>query len=248
MSDAVNQGKKIAAYKAVDDWVTGHMNLGIGSGSTVEYVVERLAQKVHEEKYKVVCVPSSFQAAQLIIKHGLILSSLDITPVLDVGIDGADEADENLTLIKGGGGCLLQEKIVAHNSNRFIVVADFTKKSVNLGDKWQKGIPIEVIPLAYVPIKKQIEDTFKGECVLRTGSGKAGPVVTDNGNFILDWKFPNDRKHNWRDVHLKIVNIPGVVETGLFIGMAEKAYFGMSDGTVEERQVETKKTPCTACN
>lgn len=242
----VEDAKKIAAYKAIDDYVKDGMKLGIGSGSTVVYAVERLAQKIRSEKLNIICVPTSFQAQQLITKYKLTLGSLDTVPELDVDIDGADEADSNLTLIKGGGGCLLQEKIVAHNAKKMIVIADFTKKVHNLGEKWKKGIPIEVIPMAYIPIKKEIEASLRGECCLRMAVAKAGPCVTDNGNFILDWKFP-ETKYNWRDINLKILNIPGVVETGLFISMAEKAYFGMADGTVEELEVTITRKPCFSC-
>ena len=94
-------------------------------------------------------MPSSFQARQLIIQNGLVLSDLEITPELDVAIDGADEVDEKLTLIKGGGGCLLQEKIVINAAKEFVVVADYRKDSKELGEQWKKGVPIEVLPLAY---------------------------------------------------------------------------------------------------
>ena len=99
--------------------------------------------------FQLICVPSSFQARQLIIQNGLVLSDLEITPELDVAIDGADEVDEKLTLIKGGGGCLLQEKIVINAAKEFVVVADYRKDSKELGEQWKKGVPIEVLPLAY---------------------------------------------------------------------------------------------------
>lgn len=242
----VEDAKKSAAYKAVDDYVKDGMTLGIGSGSTVVYAVQRLTEKIRKEHLNVVCIPTSFQARKLITEHNLMLGSLDTNFELDVVIDGADEADSNLTLIKGGGGCLLQEKIVAHNSKTMIVIADFTKKVINLGDKWRKGIPIEVLPMAYVPIKNEIEKMFQGECNLRMAVCKSGPCVTDNGNFILDWKFTETR-YNWRDLNLKILSIPGVIETGLFINMAEKAYFGMADGSIEEKEVKITKIPCFRC-
>lgn len=116
-----------------------------------------------------------------------------------------------------------------------IIVADYTKDSLNLGDQYKKGVPIEVVPLAYVPIKQRIQQKIGGELKLRMAIAKAGPCVTDNGNFILDWHFPIDTKTNWNDVNTKIISIPGVVETGLFVGMANRAYFGLADGTVRER-------------
>lgn len=105
---SLEAAKKLAAYKAVDQYVTDNMVLGIGSGSTIVFAVERLRQRVRDEKLDIVCIPTSFQARQLIIQNGLRLGQLDITPVLDCAIDGADEVDEKMTLIKGGGGCLLQ--------------------------------------------------------------------------------------------------------------------------------------------
>lgn len=231
--DKVESAKRAAAHTAVDDHVKDAYRVGVGSGSTVVYAVERLAQRVHEEGLKVVCVPTSFQARQLIVNNNLELSDLEITPELDVAIDGADEADEKLTLIKGGGGCQLQEKIVAAAAKIFVVIADYRKDSTALGEQWKKGIPIEVIPMAYCPVKLKIEKELGGQAVLRQAKAKAGPVVTDNGNFILDWVF--DKIHDWEKVNQQIMMIPGVVETGLFVGMASVAYFGMQDGSVRER-------------
>lgn len=231
--DNVESAKRAAAHTAVDDHVKDAYRVGVGSGSTVVYAVERLAQRVHEEGLKVVCVPTSFQARQLIVNNNLELSDLEITPELDVAIDGADEADEKLTLIKGGGGCQLQEKIVAAAAKIFVVIADYRKDSTALGEQWKKGIPIEVIPMAYCPVKLKIEKELGGQAVLRQAKAKAGPVVTDNGNFILDWVF--DKIHDWEKVNQQIMMIPGVVETGLFVGMASVAYFGMQDGSVRER-------------
>ncbi|XP_060780935.1 ribose-5-phosphate isomerase-like [Neoarius graeffei] len=191
------------------------------------------AERIRQEKLNIVCVPTSFQARQLILQHGLSLSDLDRHPDLDVAIDGADEVDDSLTLIKGGGGCLTQEKIVAGCAKHFVVIADFRKDSKALGQQWKKGVPVEVVPMAYVPVSRAITRRFGGEAVLRMAVSKAGPVVTDNSNFILDWKF--ERAQNWKEVNTAIKMIPGVVETGLFVGMAERVYFGMEDGSVKVR-------------
>ncbi|XP_047248874.1 ribose-5-phosphate isomerase [Girardinichthys multiradiatus] len=236
-SAAVNmaeESKKLAAYFAVDNSVQNNQVVGVGSGSTIVYAVDRLAERVRQEKLNIVCVPTSFQARQLILQHGLTLSDLERHPELDVAIDGADEVDAELTLIKGGGGCLTQEKIVASCSKYFVVIADYRKDSKALGQQWKKGIPIEVIPMAYVPVSRMIAKRFGGEVNLRMAISKAGPVVTDNGNFILDWKF--ERAQNWKEVNTAIKMIPGVVETGLFVNMAEQAYFGMEDGSVKVRK------------
>nr|XP_012328394.1 ribose-5-phosphate isomerase isoform X2 [Aotus nancymaae] len=178
------EAKKLAGRAAVENHVRNNQVLGIGSGSTIVHAVQRIAERVKQENLNLVCIPTSFQARQLILQYGLTLSDLDRHPEIDLAIDGADEVDADLNLIKGGGGCLTQEKIVAGYASCFIVIADFRKDSKNLGDQWHKGIPIEVIPMAYVP----------------------GPVVTDNGNFILDWKF--DRVHKWSEVNTAIKMIP----------------------------------------
>lgn len=226
--------KKCAAYEAVDTWVKTDTVIGIGSGSTVVYAVERLRERVDSEQLNVICVPTSFQSRQLIIQHRLQLGDLETHPELDCAIDGADEVDAQLGLIKGGGGCLLQEKIVASCAKRLIIVADFTKDSKRLGEAYVKGVPIEVTPMAYVPLQRRIEQRFGGEAKLRMAVAKAGPCVTDNGNFILDWKnFALEQ--DWPKVNAELLQMPGVVETGLFLGMAVRAYFGMHDGTVTFR-------------
>lgn len=162
----------------------------------------------------------------------MVLSDLEENPALDIAFDGADEVDDNLTLIKGGGGCLTQEKIVASAAKTLIIVADYTKKAVSLGDQWKKGVPIEVIPMSYKLVQKTIESRLGGSAELRMAKAKAGPLVTDNSNFILDWKFTSSPTNNWTEINTVIKLIPGVVETGLFIGMASKVYFGNQDGTV----------------
>uniref|UniRef100_A0A3P8WBN6 ribose-5-phosphate isomerase n=1 Tax=Cynoglossus semilaevis TaxID=244447 RepID=A0A3P8WBN6_CYNSE len=207
------EAKKKAAYAAVDNHVQNNQVVGVGSGSTIVYAVDRLAERVRQEKLNIVCVPTSFQ--------------------LDVAIDGADEVDSDLTLIKGGGGCLTQEKIVAGCAKHFVVIADYRKDSKTLGQQWKKGVPIEVIPMSYIPVSRTIARCFGGEARLRMAVSKAGPVVTDNSNFILDWKF--DQAQDWKEVNTAIKMIPGVVETGLFVSMAERAYFGMEDGSVQVR-------------
>ncbi|KAK7789446.1 hypothetical protein R5R35_005375 [Gryllus longicercus] len=233
---SVDAAKKAAAVKAVDEYVKNNFVLGIGSGSTIVYAVERLAERVKLENLSIVCVPTSFQARQLIIQHNLILSDLERNPKLDCAIDGADEVDAKLTLIKGGGGCLTQEKIVASCAKQLIIVCDFMKDSKALGEKYKKGVPIEVIPMAFVPVQRKIEEDLGGKAELRMAKQKAGPVVTDNGNFILDWIFP-EKSYDWESTNTKIKMIPGVVETGLFVNMTHKVFYGMADGSVKEKSV-----------
>jgi len=228
-----DRAKQLAAHAAVDEYIRSGMKVGIGSGSTIVYAVERIAQKKKEEGLDVVCVPTSFQATQVIIENNLTLSDLIRTPELDVAIDGADEVDEQLNCIKGGGGCMLQEKVVASCAKKFVVVADSRKDSKKLGEQWKKGIPVEAIPMAYVPVMRKLS---KYNPKLRMATQKAGPVVTDNGNFVLD--IAADRVFDASSIaalDAEIRGIVGVVETGLFVGMAEKAFFGREDGSVTSR-------------
>ena len=230
MSDkSVELGKKNAAYRAVEENIKNGMIIGIGSGSTVVYAVGKLKMLISEKKLSVKCIPTSFQSYQLIVEKGLNLGSLDQYPNIDLDLDGADEIDEELNLIKGGGGCLVQEKIVASNSKRLIIIADFRKKSKKLGENWKKGVPIEVIPLAYVPIIEKLKE-LGANPKLRMAQAKAGPLITDNGNFIIDADFGVIKSP--KEINDAILKIPGVVDTGLFVGMTEKAYIGQEDGTV----------------
>jgi len=233
---AIEAGKKAAAYAAVDEQIKNNHAVGIGSGSTVIYAVERLAERVKTENLSIVCTPTSFQARQLIVQNGLQLTDLEQHPELDIAIDGADEVDQNLVCIKGGGGCQTQEKIVAACAKKFVVIADDRKDSKYLGQQWTKGVPIEVVPLAYHPVSKKIESTLGGKAVLRMAKNKAGPVVTDNGHFVIDWQFEGNNSGKWAGINTQITMIPGVVETGLFVNMACKAYFGTAEGTVVTRE------------
>uniref|UniRef100_M4BAQ5 ribose-5-phosphate isomerase n=1 Tax=Hyaloperonospora arabidopsidis (strain Emoy2) TaxID=559515 RepID=M4BAQ5_HYAAE len=169
----------------------------------------------------------------LIAQHKLTLTSLDESPVIDVTIDGADEVDLQLNCIKGGGGCQLQEKVVAFAAKKFVIVADYRKESKKLGEHWTQGVPVEVVPMAYVPLMRYLEEKFGGKPVLRMGKCKAGPVVTDNGNFVLDVNFGEIDDPKTLCDSLKLV--PGVVEVGLFCSMAEKAFFGQTNGSVTTR-------------
>jgi len=228
----IEKGKQSAAVKAVDENVKKDMVLGIGSGSTVVYAVKRIAELNNESDLDLKCIPTSFQAYNLIIDNGLNLVSIDRYPVIDLDIDGADEIDKDLNAIKGGGGCLVQEKIIASISKNFILIADYRKDSEFFGENWKKGIPIEIIPLARVPLMKKFEK-LGGKPILRMAKAKSGPLVTDNGNFIIDVDFGIVR--NPSEINEKLLSIPGVVDTGLFIGMASKAYFGQKDGSVTTR-------------
>jgi len=230
-NELIELGKKNAANKAVEENIKEGMILGIGSGSTVVYAVKKIAEITKSKNLDLKCIPTSFQSRQLIVENGLTLASLDQYPVIDLDIDGADEIDASLNLIKGGGGCLVQEKIIASASKKLVIIADFTKKSEILGENWHRGVPIEIIPLALAPLMKKLEK-LDGKPVLRMAKAKAGPVVSDNGNFIIDVDF--GLINNPSELNLKILQIPGVVDSGLFLGMAQTAYIGQKDGTVKK--------------
>merc|ERR1712223_2379685 len=161
---SVEAAKELAGRTAVNNHVSTKTRVvGIGSGSTIGFAVQRLAERVKEEELQLRCIPTSFQARQLIQLHGLVLSDLETDPRIDVTIDGCDEADDALTLIKGGGGCQTQEKVVASYSDQFVVIADYRKASNKLGEAWSY-VPIEVRALAYRPIIARIEKELGGRC------------------------------------------------------------------------------------
>lgn len=230
MSTLIESAKKAAAYRAVDENLRADAKVvGVGSGSTVVYVAERLGQVA--DKANVVCIPTGFQLKQLIIDNGLTLGTIEQFPAVDIAFDGADECDEQLNLIKGGGACLFQEKLVAQAAETFIVVADYRKKSVGLGTEWTKGVPIEIVPNSYAKVTLDLMKLgAKGVVLRQGGAAKAGPVITDNNNFLLDADFGVIKDP--QALHAQIKALVGVVETGLFTGMAEKAYFGEDSGEV----------------
>ncbi|NHJ25617.1 MAG: ribose 5-phosphate isomerase A [Candidatus Lokiarchaeota archaeon] len=228
--DLIEMGKKNAAIKAVEDNVKKGMVLGIGSGSTIVYAVKEIGRINKAKNLNLKCIPTSFQSYQLIIDNKLELVSLDQYPEIDIDFDGADEVDLDLNLIKGGGGCHVQEKIIASNARKLIIIVDFRKKSRNLGENWRNGIPIEVIPMAYVAVMNKLKE-IGGSPILRMAQKKMGPVVSDNGNFIIDADFGIIK--NPSEINNLIKQIPGIVDTGLFIGMTSSVYIGQKDGSVE---------------
>ncbi len=181
-------------------------------------------------------LPSSLPPPlQLIVDTGMVLTDLSQNPVLDIAIDGADEvAPGQLHCIKGGGACHTQEKLVAAAASTFVVVADSRKRAKRLLTVWRTGIPVEVLPLALAPVTRKLEALGGVPKLRMAGASKAGPVVTDNGNLVVDVDFgAGEGVEDPAALHQSIKMIPGVVETGIFPGMAAAAYFGLEDGTVE---------------
>ncbi len=212
--------KKRAAVEAVKHVEDGHV-LGLGSGTTAAFAIKEIGRRIKEEGLRVLGVPTSNQSHFLAIEQRIPLTTLDENPQLDLDIDGADQIDRVLNLIKGGGGALTREKIVAAAAKRLIIVADETKLVVNLGEK--QCLPVEVLQFALPVVSSRIE-AIGGEPFLREKSDKSGPYVTDNGNLILDVDFGVIERPAKLESELRA--IPGVVETGLFIGMADMVYVG----------------------
>lgn len=239
LANVTEESKRLAAYKAVDENFPPKAKVvGIGSGSTVIYVAERIGQLDNKESF--VCIPTGFQSKDLILGNGLRLGSIEQYPEIDIAFDGADEVDTQVNAIKGGGACLFQEKLVAFSAKKFILVADFRKKSEKLGIQWTKGVPIEIVPSAYIYVQNALKKLDPENITLRQGgSAKAGPVITDNNNFIIDAHF--GAIEDPQQLHEKLINIIGVVETGLFLGHPSKAYIGEENGTVTLRTKEGDK-------
>mgnify|MGYP001057976375 CR=1 FL=1 len=220
--DLQNQMKQAVALAAVDQIENG-MILGLGSGSTAALMIEALAVKIKSGEIKdVVGVTTSFQGEVLASELGIPLKSLSSVSTIDLAIDGADEVDPKFQLIKGGGACHVQEKLVAALAKKFIVVVDSTKlvKKLNLDFK----LPVEVLPSAWKQVQKTLQD-LGGEGNLRMAQKKAGPIVTDQGNLILDLSFSNGIDQP-ELLESQINNIPGVLENGLFVNLTDQVLVG----------------------
>ena len=215
-----DSAKKRAAIEATKNVENGFI-LGLGTGSSATYAVEEIGRRIREEKLHVLGVPTSYQTFLLAVRYGIPVTTLSEHPKIDLDIDGADQIDSHLNLIKGIGGALTREKIVAASAKKFIVVADETKLTNKLGER--QMVPIEVMPFAESPVFSKISQ-IGGKPLLREKKDGSGPYITDNGNFILDADFGPIEDPAGLDAKLKAV--PGIIETGLFVGMAKIAYVG----------------------
>lgn len=214
------KAKRRAALEAVKLVQDGYI-VGLGTGSTVAYAIKEIGRRIREENLRVLGVPTSNRSLFLAVECGIPLTTLYEHPTVDIDIDGADQIDLKLNLIKGGGGALTREKIVAASSRKVVIVADETKLTDNLGERCP--IPLEVLPFATPLVCSRIK-SLGGKPVLRENKDSAGPFVTDNGNLIIDADF--GIISNPRELEAKLKAIPGVVETGLFLGIADVAYIG----------------------
>jgi ribose 5-phosphate isomerase A len=217
--------KKLVGTKAADMVKTG-MVVGLGTGSTAKYAIMRLGERIRKEKLKIIGISTSKASSDLAKKEGIPLSTLEEHQVIDLTIDGADEVDPNLDLIKGLGGALLWEKVIASCTLKEVIIIDDSKLVDTLGTK--APLPVEVLSFAWKKVQKTLIK-FKCKPVLRMRDGK--PFITDSGNYIIDCKF-TEIKDPFTLEH-EINNIPGVVENGLFLGLAEVILVGSSSGVEE---------------
>lgn len=220
--------------KAAASRVQSNSIVGLGTGSTTAYAIQYLGERLASgELTNIVGVPTSFQAEVLAKKYGIPLTTLDAIDHIDVAIDGADEVDPQKNLIKGGGAAHTREKVVDALANFFIVVVDSGKLVQQLGSTFL--LPVEVIPMAVTPVMRKLTE-LGGKPELRMGVKKAGPVVTDQGNLVVDVKF--DRLEDPAKLEMTINNIPGVLENGLFVGVADIILVGeIIDGKPSVREI-----------
>ena len=235
MSDLQTQMKQAVAEAAVAQIRDG-MVVGLGSGSTAALMIQGLGARLAAgELHDIVGVTTSFQGEVLAAELGIPLRALNAIDRIDLAIDGADEVDPAFQLIKGGGACHVQEKLVADRAERFIVVVDSTKLVQRLNLDFL--LPVEVLPGAWVQVQSQLK-SMGGVAELRMATRKAGPVVTDQGNLVLDVRFEDgisDPIALERDIN----NLPGVLENGLFVNLADEVLVGeIKDGVAGVRGLE----------
>lgn len=231
----IDKAKFVAAKRAAE-LVEDGMRVGLGTGSTAAWLVRCLGEMVSREGLRITAVPTSSRTAALARDVGIHVVSLDEAKWLDMTIDGADEFDPDLNLIKGGGGAHLQEKIVATASDQMVVIADASKSVETLG---AFPLPVEVLPFGWQSSQALLEETLVSMDVMGRNStlrmnGDA-PFVTDEGNYILDLHL--NRIGNARQLALVLNQIPGVIENGLFIDICDTVVIGYGDGRVEVRDI-----------
>ena len=220
--DLQTQMKQIVADAAVQEIQDG-MVIGLGSGSTAALMIKSLAGQIRSGKLKnIKGVPTSFQSEVLALELDIPLIDLASVGQIDLAIDGADEVDPDFQLIKGGGACHVREKLVASKANKLLIVVDETKLVQNLNLAFP--LPVEVLPSAWKQVKDIITE-MSGISTLRMATKKAGPIVTDQGNLILDVLFKDGIKDP-KDLEININNIPGVLENGLFVDLTDKVLVG----------------------
>jgi ribose 5-phosphate isomerase A len=224
---------KQAVGRAAADRVQSNSIVGLGTGSTTAFALEFIGDRLKKgELTNVLGIPTSFQAEVLARRYGIPLTTLDVVDRIDIAIDGADEVDPQKNLIKGGGAAHTREKIVDALAESFLVVVDSGKLVDQLGSTFL--LPVEVIPMALTPVMRALAK-MGGKPELRMGVKKAGPVVTDQGNLVIDVKF--DAIPDPAGLETAINNLPGVLENGLFVGVADIVLVGeVIDGKPSVRE------------
>ena len=227
---SLSDRSKYACALRASALVENGMKVGLGTGSTAYWLVYHLAERVRSEGLEFVGVPTSNKTREQAQAEGLKLISMDDAGRLDITIDGADEFDQSMNLIKGGGGAHLQEKIVAFGSDRMVVIADETKKVNKLG---KFPLPVEVLKFGSSSSQKKIEELLIAQnyrdFTVQMRMEKNKPFITDEGNYIFDLNLGEIQNPRKLCVDLNI--IPGVVENGLFIDVCKAVVIGYSDGT-----------------
>jgi ribose 5-phosphate isomerase A len=220
--------------RAAAQRVQSNTIVGLGTGSTTAFAIQFIGERLQSgELENIKGIPTSFQARVLAKQYGIPLTTLDEVDRIDIAIDGADEVDPQKNLIKGGGAAHTQEKIVDALAEQFIVVVDSGKLVDALGSTFL--LPVEVLPMAVTPVMRALAK-LGGKPQLRMGVKKAGPVVSDQGNLIVDVKF--DRIDNPAELEKTINNIPGVLENGLFVGVTDLVLVGeVKDGIPTVREI-----------
>ncbi|MBD2059336.1 ribose-5-phosphate isomerase RpiA [Oculatella sp. FACHB-28] len=221
--------------KAAADRVQSGSIVGLGTGSTTAFAIQHLGDRLKSGDLKdIKGIPTSFQASVLAKQYGIPLTTLDEIDQIDIAIDGADEVDPQKNLIKGGGAAHTREKVVDSLAKLFIVVVDSSKLVDRLGSTF--ALPVEVLPMAITPVTKAIE-ALGGKPELRMGVKKDGPVITDQGNMVLDVTF--EAIDNPAELEKTLNNIPGVLENGLFVGVTDVVLIGeVKDGEASVREME----------
>lgn len=220
-----DSSKKNAGYKAAE-YVEDGMVLGLGTGSTTHYFIEKVGMRIRDEGIKVLGIPTSFQSLLIAKKWNIPITTLEEHDI-NLSVDGADEVDGEFNLIKGGGAAHTKEKIVDYAAENFIVIVDESKVKKSLGDF---PVPVEVLPDASRMVIQTLED-MGAICNIRMAIRKDGPVITDNGNFLIDAKFSEIESPSHLEIDLN--SIPGVVENGIFSQMVDKVIIGTDNGTYE---------------
>lgn len=220
-----DDSKKNVGYKAAE-YVEDGMVLGLGTGSTTHYFIEKVGMRIRDESINVLAIPTSFQSLLIAKKWDIPITTLEEHDI-DLSVDGADEVDLEFNLIKGGGAAHTKEKIIDYAAREFIVIVDESKVKESLGDF---PVPVEVLPEASRVVIETLED-MGASCEIRMAVCKDGPVITDNGNFVIDAKFKKIDSPAYLEIDLN--SIPGVVENGIFSQMVDKVIVGSKDGTKE---------------